>query len=432
METRARYALIGAFVLVVILGAFGFVYWLQNMGGLGERAAYRIQFDQPVAGLTVGSGVLFNGLRVGAVQSLDLDPDDPGGLVATISVDPSTPIHADTKVEITFQGLTGSPAILLQGGTANSPRLTAADGKIPVLVVRGDVGKNVSDSARDTLAHLDQVITENSKPLHSAITGISTFADMLGRNSKKIEAMLGGLEKMLGVGGGAKETAKVYDLAAATNFPSLNNKKIEQQMTVADPHAIIAFDTQKILIRSKAGTYSDVENGRWADNLPKLLQAKIVESFANAHQLSAVSRPYDQLDAAYRLELDIRDFQIVPEPKPQAVVSFAARILSGDKGKVIDARLFTATVAAKSTQAADAVAALNDAFIQTASQLVVWTVDKITAAPPVDESMEKGDNGFDKPGGGANKAAPGLRKPAPNAGKPAAPRAPSPSGGLHR
>jgi phospholipid/cholesterol/gamma-HCH transport system substrate-binding protein len=431
METRARYAVIGAFVLVVILGAFGFVYWLQNTGGLGERATYRIEFDQPVSGLTAGSAVLFNGLQVGAIQSLGLDPVDPSRLIATISVDPSTPIHADTKIEISFQGLTGSPAILLHGGSASSPRLTAANGKIPVLVAPGDIGKNLSDSARDTLAHLDQVIAENSKPLHSAITGISTFADMLGRNSKRIEAMLGGLEKMLGVGGGAKEAAKVYDLAAATSFPSLGDKKIQQQMSVADPHAVLAFDTQKILIRSKAGTYSDVENGRWADNLPKLMQAKIVESFANAHQLSAVSRPYDQFEAAYRLELDIRDFQIVPEPKPQAVVSFAARILSGDKGKVIDARLFSAAAPAKSTQPADAVAALDDAFTRAASQLVVWTVDKITTAPPVDESMDKpGNADFDKPtppARGPAKTPPAAggntSKPAPHApARPALPR----------
>jgi len=36
MEIRARYALIGAFVLAVILGAFGFVYWLHNIGVWGS------------------------------------------------------------------------------------------------------------------------------------------------------------------------------------------------------------------------------------------------------------------------------------------------------------------------------------------------------------------------------------------------------------
>ena len=133
METRARYVIIGAFVLAVIFAGFGFVYWLKNTGGLGDRAYYRIRFEHPISGLGPGSGVLFNGLRVGTVLRLDLDSADLSGLVATVSVVPWTPIHADTKIEVTFQGLTGSPAILLRGGTSGSPRVTAHNGQIPLL-----------------------------------------------------------------------------------------------------------------------------------------------------------------------------------------------------------------------------------------------------------------------------------------------------------
>ena len=45
METRANYVLIGAFTLAVVLGVFGFVYWFQNIGGTGERAFYKVQFE---------------------------------------------------------------------------------------------------------------------------------------------------------------------------------------------------------------------------------------------------------------------------------------------------------------------------------------------------------------------------------------------------
>jgi phospholipid/cholesterol/gamma-HCH transport system substrate-binding protein len=403
METRARYVIIGTFVLAVIFAGFGFVYWLKNTGGLGERAYYRIRFEEPVSGLGPGSGVLFNGLRVGTVQNLDLDPTDLRGLVATISVEPWTPIHADTKIEVTFQGLTGSPAILLRGGTATSPRLTAHNGQIPVIEAPGSIGKNLNDSARDTLANINRVIDENSKPLHSAITGISTFADMLGRNSKKIEGMLDGLGKMLGAGG-AKEQPKTYDLAAATKFPA-TEKAIKVQMAVPDVHAILAFDTQKILIRSQEGTYSEVADGRWADNLPKLMQAKLVESFENAHQLSAVSRPLDSLEAGYRLETTIRNFQISLTPQPQAVVEFAARILGG-KGKVVDARIFKATAPAKGTKAPEAVAALDEAFTKAAGELVAWSVEKLSAVTssnsnnkgkPDDMDLDKSGNDLPMP-----------------------------------
>jgi phospholipid/cholesterol/gamma-HCH transport system substrate-binding protein len=195
---------------------------------------------------------------------------------------------------------------------------------------------------------------------------------MLGRNSKRLEDVIGGLERLTGVG--AKPPAPtVYDLATPTDFPKFK-KTIEAQLIVADPSAIIAFDTQKILVRSAAGTFSNIENAQWADNLPKLLQAKIVQSFENANQLKMVSRPSDQLNAAYRLELAIRRFQIVSEPKPVAEVELSARLIS-DKGDVADARIFNVSEPANSLEAPAAVTALNAAFSKAAAALVVWTVE---------------------------------------------------------
>ena len=374
METRARYALIGAFVLAFIFGMFGFVYWVKSVGGLGQQAIYELRFNQPVSGLIPGSIVLFNGVRVGAVTEIKLDPADPQRVTMMIAVEPAAPIRADTKIDITFQGLTGAPAISLKGGSSTAPRLTPQNGRPPVLVAGSDIGKNLSDSARDTLKEIDTLIADNSKPLHTAITGFSTFADMLGRNSGKIEGLIGGLEKLTG-GGAAKQPPATYDLAAATTFPAFE-KSIPGPLVVPDPSATIVFDTQKILIRAANGTITNVEGGQWADNLPKLMQAKVLQSFENAKQLREVSRPYEQLSAEYRLELGIRNFQITLEPSPTAIVEFTARIIT-EKGAVADARMFKVAVPAKSTNAADAVAALNDAFAKAATDLVVWTVQTI-------------------------------------------------------
>jgi phospholipid/cholesterol/gamma-HCH transport system substrate-binding protein len=370
MEIHARYTLIGSFVLAFALGIFGFVYWIQNTGGLGQRAIYQIRFEQPVSGLTIGSSVLFNGIRAGAITDLQLNPQYPKRLTVSIAVDPATPIRSDTQVDVTYQGLTGAPAIALKGGEASAPAVTGQDHQPPVLVAGPAVGQNLTEAARTTLHSIDDLVANNSKDLHTAISGFSTFADMLGRNSKRLEDIIGGLEKL--TGGGEKKPVAVYDLAAAKEFPGLA-KTIKQHMVVPDPSSILTFDTQKILTRSAAGTYSSVEDAQWADNLPKLMQARILQSFENAHQLSAVSRPLDQLEGAYRLELGIRNFQIALAPAPTAVVEFSARLLD-DKGKVLGARLFAVSVPAKSAQAPDAVAALDAAFSKAAQELVVWTV----------------------------------------------------------
>lgn len=374
METRARYVLIGIFTLVGLLGGFSFVYWIKTLGGFGERAVYEIRFEQPVSGLVTGANVLFNGIRAGAVTRIDLDPNVPKRVTVTVSLDAATPVRADTQVDITYQGFTGAAAIALKGGSPQAPRLQPHDGQPPLLIAGPDVGLGLTETARDTLHRVDAILDDNAKPLHTAITGLSTFADMLGRNSERIEGLIGGLENLAGVGT-PKQGPTIYDLAAATGFPP-TEKPIKVQLVVPDPNAIILFDSQKILIRSDAGTYSSIDNVQWADNLPKLVQARIVQSFENAHQLSAVSRPLEQLTAEYRLELSIRSFQMTAGASPNAVVDLTARLVN-DKGAVAASRAFTATIAAKSAAAPDAVAALNQAFTQVAGEIVNWTIGAI-------------------------------------------------------
>lgn len=374
MENTARYTLIGLFTLACLFGAFAFVYWIKNVGGFGERAIYTIRFEQPVSGLTEGASVLFNGIRAGAVSRIALDPDDPKRVTATISVDPAVPVRADTAVDIAYLGLTGAAAVLLKGGSREAPRLTLQNGQPPEIVAGAGAGRTLSESAQDTLRHIDDIMSQNAKPLNTAITGIATFADMLGRNAPRVEGLIGGLEKLTGTGAPTKGPA-IFDLAAASDFPAAE-KKIAQQLVVPDPNVLILFDSQKILTRAGDGTYGNIANAQWADNLPKLVEARLVQSFENAQQLNMVSRPIDTLNPAFRLETTIRSFYIATEPEPQAVVEVTARLVS-DKGDLAAARVFSATVPAKSIEAPDAVAALNEAFARVAGELVTWTVESI-------------------------------------------------------
>jgi phospholipid/cholesterol/gamma-HCH transport system substrate-binding protein len=374
METRARFSLIGAFTLACILAGFAFVYWVKAVGGLGRKDVYAIRFEQPLSGLTEGASVLFNGIRAGSVVRLDLDPDDPKRVTTTISVEAGTPVRADTQVNIAYLGLTGAAAVALKGGSAQAPRLTAENGQPPLLVAGPEASGTLTESAQGTLRRIDSILKENAKPLNTAIAGIATFADMLGRNSKRVEGLIGGLETLTGTGK-PKQGPTIYDLTAATHFPPVE-KSIKAQLVVGDPNTILLFDTQRILIRDVAGTYSQIANAQWADNLPKLVQARIVQSFENAHQLDAVSRPLELLNAEYRLEIGIRSFQIASKSSPDAMVDLTARLVT-DKGTVAGARVFTASIPAKSTEAADAVAALNRAFSQVAGEIVAWTVGSI-------------------------------------------------------
>jgi phospholipid/cholesterol/gamma-HCH transport system substrate-binding protein len=196
METKANYVLIGLFTLAVVVGVFGFVYWFQSIGTGGERASYRVVFDGSVSGLRTGANVLFNGLRVGEVADLRLNPDDPKQVLATISVDAKTPIRGDTKVGLNFQGLTGIANLSLSGGSLDQPPLVSNDGAPPVLRADPNASQDVTEAARELIKRLDGLVAENQESLHKSIVNVETITTALARNSDRFDNVMAGLEKM--------------------------------------------------------------------------------------------------------------------------------------------------------------------------------------------------------------------------------------------
>jgi phospholipid/cholesterol/gamma-HCH transport system substrate-binding protein len=197
METRANYVLIGLFTLAVIAGAFGFVYWFNTIGGTGERATYRIVFDGSVSGLRTGASVLFNGIRVGEVTELRLDPSQPRSVVAMVSLEKSVAVRADTAVSLDYQGVTGTASIALRGGSDSSP---LAPGNPPTLKVDAAGAQDVTQAAREAMRRIDQLVADNETVLKGALKNIEAFSQTLATNSQRIDNILSGTEGLLGAG----------------------------------------------------------------------------------------------------------------------------------------------------------------------------------------------------------------------------------------
>lgn len=198
METRANYVLIGVFTLAVVVGVFGFVFWFQNIGGTGERAFYRVLFEGSVSGLRTGASVLFNGIRVGEVTGLTLNPERPQQVLASISIDKSVAVRADTEVGLEFQGLTGISAMSLKGGSPSLPPLVGDKLNPPLLKAPPGATQDVTQAARDALRKVQEFIEENQKSVRSAIENIDKFTGALARNSEHIDSALASIDKFTG------------------------------------------------------------------------------------------------------------------------------------------------------------------------------------------------------------------------------------------
>src|SRR5579863_3320857 len=184
METKANYVLIGAFTLAVIVGAFLFVLWLSGASKTAEHKTYRIVFTGSVSGLSRGSAVLFNGLNVGAVKSIDFLEKDPSRVAALVDVAGRTPIKTDTKARLELQGLTGVAAIALTGGAETTPSLEPGpDGTPPTIYAEPSQLQNLLETvqrlsvrADDLIAKANKLIDANGATITDTLANADTFS----------------------------------------------------------------------------------------------------------------------------------------------------------------------------------------------------------------------------------------------------------------
>ena len=364
METRAPFIVVGAFVLAAIGAVFGFVYWLHNSAGTGARTLHHVQFDGSVSGLLVGAAVLFNGIPVGEVTELGLAADSPRRVNVTIAVASGTPVRADTKVGLDFQGLTGVPVIALEGGkdvgTSVGPQTLIAD---------PDAGLSMTQAARNALGRVDSVLAENAEPLKDTIANLKVFSGGLAKNTGGLDGIVAGLERM--TGGGATPAQKVaYDLMAPQDFVQ-PKKSIKGLITIPEPTAAVMLQTQRMLF-SPSGEPPAFADMQWSDSIPKMLQAKLIQGFENYDIDHAPLRSMDGLEADDQLLIDLRTFQIKSDPDFTAEIGFSARILAKD-GHVVASRVFVQHQKFDKLDPASASAAFDDGFKSIATELITWT-----------------------------------------------------------
>lgn len=198
MRSREAHALIGLATLVVVAALFGLAYWFSR--GQTDTIDVRLIFNGKVSGLGRGSSVLFNGLRVGEVTDIEIEPNNPRQIYAILKISRSAPLRADTTARLEGQGLAGIVAVQLRGGSPDAPRLTAAPGKVqPTIVVEdsASIFEKVGSTAKsinESLVAIDGAIQENAGPITERIREVERFSASLNDTTSSVEKLMKGVE----------------------------------------------------------------------------------------------------------------------------------------------------------------------------------------------------------------------------------------------
>jgi phospholipid/cholesterol/gamma-HCH transport system substrate-binding protein len=191
MERKAHYALIGTFVLVSLAALLAFTAWLSNAQFDKKFDNYEISFRGGVQGLSEGTEVRFNGLKVGDITELRIDPNDNNSVIVDIQVESNTPIDFESIGRMEPLGLTGLNYIQIIPGGPNSRLIKNSTDKDPFRL-KGEAsridlllgsGGTVMESSQAALARINAVMTpEAIMDFHEILNNLrvitSNFVDL--------------------------------------------------------------------------------------------------------------------------------------------------------------------------------------------------------------------------------------------------------------
>jgi len=198
METKVNYAVVGAFVLVLGAVLVAGVLWLAS-GGMFQKKydLYRAIENESVAGLNLNAPVKYNGVDVGKVRQIQLDPGNPEQVNLLFAIEHGTPIKVDTVAILKTQGLTGITYVELSGGTKGSAPLRATAGsKYPVIRTQPSLGARLENVLTTVLAKLDSTSNninailsdENQASFKNALADIATVAHTFAARKDTLDA----------------------------------------------------------------------------------------------------------------------------------------------------------------------------------------------------------------------------------------------------
>jgi phospholipid/cholesterol/gamma-HCH transport system substrate-binding protein len=199
METRANYVAVGAFVLAVLIGIVVIALWLARIEFNREFAYYDIYFTGSVTGLSRGSEVRYNGIPVGRVNEIRIDPQNLKQVRVTVELNQTALIKSDAVASLESQGLTGAAYIEISGGSQKAPPLEARPGqRYPVIASQQSGLQQIVANAPEVLARLldvanrlNEILSErNQAAIAETLENVRRLTAAAAAHSADVEGVL--------------------------------------------------------------------------------------------------------------------------------------------------------------------------------------------------------------------------------------------------
>jgi phospholipid/cholesterol/gamma-HCH transport system substrate-binding protein len=223
---------------LVVIGAFAaFILAVAGSVLFKSEDTYFVRYtDTSVAGLQIGGAVVYQGIVVGTVDDIEIDPENVEDIIVTMQLEAGTPIKTDVRARIVPVGITGLSRIELSGGTQDADRLppgsfvTAGQSTITDLteslqsiltninVVLEDISGVLTPASMrrvDTIiASVEEIVLDNRDTVTASLEQFSTAAAGLAGSARDAEQLIRDLQRSVEAADVAERAREVSDVVA--------------------------------------------------------------------------------------------------------------------------------------------------------------------------------------------------------------------------
>ncbi len=166
MENKARYTLVGLFLIIFTVALVSFVLWLARYD-LEEIQAkeYRIYSESSVMGLNKNSIIQYKGLDIGTINDIRINSKNLEQVEIILKITKPDLIKTDSYAIIQSQGVTGNKYIEIDGGTQNSQLLKPNKEGIAIIPLEKSFLDKLTNSADSISIQIETMLKRFDKLL---------------------------------------------------------------------------------------------------------------------------------------------------------------------------------------------------------------------------------------------------------------------------
>ncbi len=203
MIRRTHYTAVGLFVIGCSVLLVALILLLSKSTDQSDYQSYLTYIDQNVAGLNNDSAVRFNGVKVGLVDEITLDPNNPQHVKVSLRIKKGTPITTSTTATLMSMGITGLTYVSLRAQSADAPPLVgnpvATIPFSPSLFTQvSNVLPELTSNIKTISENLNRVFDEKNRAhLSSTLANLAVITQHLSDNTAQFNAIARHLESSL-------------------------------------------------------------------------------------------------------------------------------------------------------------------------------------------------------------------------------------------